>query len=134
MQKKAFPVIWGGLDWEGLSVSQDKNTLVVEPGVVGNSDNPLHSGGWTFTGATIELQPNDETVEVILYDDDVCLLVRSGDPNETFPEELNTLFLLSWKEDGMWVCHYPKRGSQYGEDIPKRKHHSHYTGTISFNR
>lgn len=131
MQKIAFPVIYRGLDWEGFSVTHDTNTLVVGEGVVGQIERPLPHG-WRFSGATVALQPNDETVEVILYHNEVCLLVRSREPNEIFPEELNTLFLLAWKEDNEWVCHYPERDEYYGKDKEVWERSAHSARRLSF--
>lgn len=131
---RPFLVIDQGLDWSGFSVSLDGTTLIVGEGIVGDSTNPLPDGGWKYTGSRVELQPEDATIEVILYHDEVCLLVRSSDPQEIFPEELRVLFLLAWKEDKGWVYHYPERDSQYGKDIQTRKRHTHSVRSFSFAR
>lgn len=124
-------VIYGGLDWYGFDVTIDRGVASVYPGHVGRSENPILlqnnviKGGWHFEGAEVALQASDATIDVILYQGNPCLLVRSDDPHETFPEELDILFSLVWKEGKTWVAHTPWRTAAYEQDSQGGEHHSH---------
>lgn len=139
MQRVPFSVVHGGLDWYGLEPTLEGNQLKVSEGVVGRTENPIQlechgtiTGGWRVDETFIDLQEADSSIEVILYHNEICLLVRTNDPNDVFPEELDTLFLLMWKEGKKWVYNYPWRDQDYGKDSQRRECHSDNSGTIAF--
>jgi hypothetical protein len=109
-----FSVIDGALDWHGLHVSMEDNTMIVSEGRIGLSYNPLTivddcvGGGWYVKTTQFNID-NIERVDILMKGDNTYFLLRSQDMDEIYPDEYELLLSLAFKSGDEWFYYRPRR-------------------------
>lgn len=126
-----FFVNYSFLDWYGFSPTLGVDFISFSEGRIGRSDNPLKfekrkdkvgksiyvlTGGWKSKETMIHITPDIERIDLLLKDDLIYFLVRSGDEDEIYPDTYEHILSLAWKDEGNWYYAKPFRDETYKKD------------------